>query len=613
MPTNIILDSNAKVDRYSRLSASQANMWSACPRMWYYSKVERLVPERPPILFMGTAVEEVICRFLKESPSLITANANINIMNSPLDKEGRPDHENITNWPGINIIPLEEDEKPNSIDELRIWAKKRAEKHFTYCWEKARNEWYKDDNKSGNFDDLDKRFSLEMIYNFIEMHIEEIEDFLKSSHEFDINKWRSGDHLLCNSSPNGFSDNWSGVNQVANDLEQKITICEAWEIVRPWFVDPSAEKFTQTSTIPEHWFQGEYDLVYRWRGKIHIVDIKASKGNNHRSEDYIHQLRYYAWMWWKCHNKSEFVDKLEVWYLGANKKKLIETPTKENIEKIGTKLSYIYEKLFKTPRKIDNYPANPSPISKFEIGGKKIETVDSDNDSRCGICDYKEVCSNSEYKKELPEGGVYSGQGGVEYKLSTTAELKPRRNIIGKIFGLRMKIENGIDVIDEFYLMQGNNMAKVYPLRNKSPKILPNLSNDIIIRIVGGLPVIRRNKLEIQLDDESEIVQFEEELEDDVNLLGFNTTANLHGEIFSFNHWSGPNNRGGITRKFGMTVIDKHGSITVLAWNNSIPDMAYSLRKGDEIVITNAELGEYNGRAQLTLNWNSRINIIHND
>jgi hypothetical protein len=60
-----------------------------------------------------------------------------------------------------------------------------------------------------------------------------------------------------------------------------------------------------------------------------------------------------------------------------------------------------------------------------------------------------------------------------------------------------------------------------------------------------------------------------------------------------------------------MTVIDNKGSISVLAWNNGIPEISSSLKKGDEIVITNAELGEYNGRTQLTLNWNSRVHILH--
>ena len=611
MPTNKVEDSDARVDRYSRLSASQANMWSACPRMWYYSKVERLISERPPILFMGTAVEETICRFLKESPSLITANASIDVMKSPLDSAGRPNHDDIANWPGVKLIPLDDDEKPNDMNELRTWAKERAKRHYEYCWNKAELEWYEDDNKSGDFRELDKEYSLQMIFNFIDMHLEEIEKFLKSIDDFDIKKWRSGGHELCNQSPNGFSNNWSGVNQVANELNDGATICEAWEIVRPWFVDPSADKFTQTSTIPEHWFQGEYDLVYRWNGKVHIVDIKASIGNNHRSEDYIHQLRYYAWMWWECHNKNEFVDKLEVWYLGTSTKKLIEAPNKDIIHEIGIKLSKIYEKLFKQPRIVENFPAKPSPLQIFERGGKLIEENSAEELSRCRVCDYNEICSDSEYRKQLPEGGYYSGQGGVEYKLSTTSQLKPRKNIVGKIFGLKIKEEGGTKIIDEFYLMQEGNVAKVYPIRNTNPKILPNLSNDIFIRIIGGLPVMRRNKLEIQIDNDSEIIIFQETNENDVSLLGFNTTANLHCEIFSFNHWSGPNNRGGVTRKFGMSVVDSHGSASVLAWNNSIPDIVSSLRKGDEIVITNAELGEYNGRAQLTLNWNSKINILH--
>ena len=39
---------------------------------------------------------------------------------------------------------------------------------------------------------------------------------------------------------------------------------EAWEIARPWFVDPDAKPFMMNAVHPEHWFQGEYDLVYRW-------------------------------------------------------------------------------------------------------------------------------------------------------------------------------------------------------------------------------------------------------------------------------------------------------------------------------------------------------------
>ena len=42
-----------------------------------------------------------------------------------------------------------------------------------------------------------------------------------------------------------------------------ITLIEAWEIARPWFVDPDAKPFMMNAVHP-NLVQGEYDLVYRW-------------------------------------------------------------------------------------------------------------------------------------------------------------------------------------------------------------------------------------------------------------------------------------------------------------------------------------------------------------
>ena len=70
-----------------------------------------------------------------------------------------------------------------------------------------------------------------------------------------------------------------------------MTWSEAWAIVRPWFVDPDAPSFSMQTIHPEQWFQGEYDLVYRWNGKIRIIDLKASIGNNERYRIYSEQLR----------------------------------------------------------------------------------------------------------------------------------------------------------------------------------------------------------------------------------------------------------------------------------------------------------------------------------
>ena len=100
-------------------------------------------------------------------------------------------------------------------------------------------------------------------------------------------------------------------------------------MARPWFVDPDAAAFTQTSTHPDGWFQGEYDLVYRWGGRTRIVDIKASIGKGDRSHGYIDQLRMYAWLWNKTHGDSEPIDGLEIWYLGAGDPKSVTVPSQK--------------------------------------------------------------------------------------------------------------------------------------------------------------------------------------------------------------------------------------------------------------------------------------------
>ena len=120
-------------------------------------------------------------------------------------------------------------------------------------------------------------------------------------------------------SPDGYPYQFDSNNPLAEDGE--LTVSEAWAIVRSWFVDPSAEDFAMNAVIPEHFFMGEYDLVYRWDGKIKIVDLKASTGNNFRSEDYVNQMQMYAMLWWATHDKNQIPDELEIWYAGAGRKK----------------------------------------------------------------------------------------------------------------------------------------------------------------------------------------------------------------------------------------------------------------------------------------------------
>ena len=111
MPVRSADPETDEVGRFNRLSASQANTWEDCPRLWYYQNKMRLkFPQTPP-LFLGRAVEECVCRVLMESPGLVFPNAPLDVMKNGADK----------------LLPLFEDELPN---DFLGWCESRVSVHW---------------------------------------------------------------------------------------------------------------------------------------------------------------------------------------------------------------------------------------------------------------------------------------------------------------------------------------------------------------------------------------------------------------------------------------------------------------------------------------------------
>ena len=91
MPVHMAEKERDTVGPYNRMSASQANTYEACPRLWFYQKVYRFKMPQIPVLFVGRAVEEAICSVLRESPGFVSANASPHALGSgPYDEDGRP-------------------------------------------------------------------------------------------------------------------------------------------------------------------------------------------------------------------------------------------------------------------------------------------------------------------------------------------------------------------------------------------------------------------------------------------------------------------------------------------------------------------------------------------
>ena len=164
------------VGQYNRLSASQVNTWKACPRLWYYEKVRRFVMPQIPILYVGRAVEEAICKTLKESPALIVSSAPADIYApTPLDVEGRPDRNYDKKWPAEQLLLLPDSKWPSKSDSLLEWASQRVLSHLSVCLEAMRIEWSKHDRKAGDWEaDVDMERCERMARNGIRMHMNEV-------------------------------------------------------------------------------------------------------------------------------------------------------------------------------------------------------------------------------------------------------------------------------------------------------------------------------------------------------------------------------------------------------------------------------------------------------
>ena len=94
--------SNQKINPFRRLSASQVIAWKNCPRLWYYGWRERLKTPLPPQIIRGNAVEECICRVLRDSPLYIGPETNQDMV-SPIDENGSPDLDRVE---GLSLIHI---------------------------------------------------------------------------------------------------------------------------------------------------------------------------------------------------------------------------------------------------------------------------------------------------------------------------------------------------------------------------------------------------------------------------------------------------------------------------------------------------------------------------
>ena len=595
---------SAGVNRYRRLSASQVILWKSCNRLWYYAYMERLKGPLPPQIIRGNAVEECICRVLRDSPVLVATGA-ADEMTSPLLEDGSPAYENPLAWPAPTLVELTEDEWPTDRDSLEMWAMARIDVHFEACWDAAVLDWESIPNRVGSVDTADPDEGLAMTRAGLRLHLDQVQACIEASGGPGLADWRKGGSRGDWPAPDGFPRVWNEVHPAARDSGE-ITWCEAWEVARPWFVDPDAGQFKLTTSHPDEWFQGEYDMVYDWTGKIRIIDLKASIGKGDRSGGYIEQLRLYGWLWWETHGRAEEVEALEIWYLGPGTVKDVPRPSAEELEALTEELSGLYQKIHSRDPSIDECPPEPAPLRYFDEGGIPSATpVDPDPRARCIRCDLRGVCEGSEHDLELPlERSI--DRFGHKWPVTPLGEIVTRVNVVGEVSGLRgpnLAADGTVDL--SFTLQEGYDRAKVQPSRYGSPTdVTRSIRDGSRVRIDNAMASVWRGEVVLDLDAKSSVEVAEDS--DTAPIVDVETKVNAVGRVWAINAF--PDGVG--VSRWSVTIVDQTGSAGVVAFKQFIPIAAAGISRGDEIAILNGEIGEFNGQPQVRMGPGGRLVLL---
>ena len=472
--------------------------------------------------------------------------------------------------------------------------------------ENARKDWNRQERKSGDWSEVKYDYCLEMCLNGISFHLDEVNHCYNTIDDVTLNDWRQGKRDQW-PAPDGYGYNLAGTHSLS--VTGPVTISEAWEIARPWFVEPESEKFSMNAIHPDYWFQGEYDIVYRWDGNIKIVDIKASKGIGDRSGDYVEQLRMYAMLWWVTHKKQETVDNLQIWYLGANVSKSVPTPSINEMSEMENNLRQLYLDIKFQKPSIEKCPAEPMPLRGFSQGG--VSTTAPLDMVRCDRCDWQSICpggSGKEYslvENEFHVPGLVSQINTVELK-----DLNVR-------FNLEVVIDSIIypdDKTPELKVSQSNNRARVDILvpKNQEGRITCPQS------LIKGQKIYLKNviltsnfkgELTIKVDPLAEILVSSDGLELQ-SLLDFRARWNIAGMVAYKYERKGIGKTGREWHRKGMVILNENNSIKVSGWANDWGHQYEMAEEGSYVLLANIELDAWANQINGQIGRNSRVHLL---
>ncbi|MEE2759053.1 MAG: hypothetical protein VYA86_03635 [Candidatus Thermoplasmatota archaeon] len=564
-----------------RLSASSLVTWERCRRDWFLTRRLGIRVATHPEMLLGNIVEEAATGIWMERPH---------------PSEGMMAGD--SKW-----APGQAGEKMeiNCLDTLNDWLRTLMRPIVDQILEQIKADWdnclWKAEGRCVT--DIKREKLNAMVKNAIKLQISEAKACLEENGGPHLDVFRDEGDPFGTPAPcweNGMGTGWQSKGE-------KCTWWEAWEISRPWAKDPRIT-MPQRLFHPEGWAAGELDVAHRWRGEIHIVDIKANRGNGRNHEGVAHQLRFYQWLWSETRNhplkpknsvEEGSVTAANSWHLAdgfVHRATLIQ-----DLQSETDRLKSIHSEMSNVTFEDLNLWAT-EPAKSGALG--------------CGICHGIQTCDYPRGGQEQPLHSLIPKVDSIplEAPFGPISELPSRVTVKGSLHGHWGPIPNHYgDSVIGAAITAGDKTAVIEEMGVNHFSELHEYSGEVVV--VNAAPGQWRGMIRLYLDSESKIVPITEASDLEVSRMGLiPTRANICGVVISRGQNSGTNSKGKDWSMATAHVWDGTGLTEVVAFGMGRSETFDNIQVGDRIKLMAAEIGWREGTPQLRIDpRNTRITV----
>ena len=564
-----------------RLSASSLVTWERCKRDWFLTRRLGIRVPMHPEMLLGHIVEEAATGIWMERPH-------------PTDGMAK----GASTWaPGHEGESME----INSLETLNQWLRTLMRPIVDKIIETINEDWsnclWKAEGRSVG--EIKREKLNAMVKNAIKLQMAETEACLEANGGPHLEAFRDGGDPFGTPAPC-----WD--KEMGTGWQTKGAPCtwwEAWEIARPWAKDPQIHT-AQRLFHPDGWAAGELDVASRWRGEIHIIDIKANRGTGRDHSGVAHQLRFYQWLWHetrrhpsKPENRVEEgqVTEANSWHLAdgfVHKADLIDELDAETVRL----------------KSIQNEMASASMSDlKLNATGPSEE-----GGLGCKVCHGLQTC---DYPRGGQEQPLHSLIPDLEIKpagspYGAIADLPSRVTVKGVLHGHWGPMPNhyGDHVIGAAITAGGKSAVIEEMGVDQFPTLHGHEGNVVVINAAPGQ---WRGMIRLYLDSESQIVKEEDAKDVDIDRMGLiPTRANISGVVISRGANSGTNAKGKDWSMATAHIWDGTALTEVVAFGMGRSETFDNLKVGDHIRLMAAEIGWREGTPQLRIDpRNTRMTV----